>query len=245
MSTVSRDSRAASQRTRRHRHAAPRAQRRLVSSRAAALPWLMLMLAACGRAPPPTSQAVVETPAGDEEAAAPTAPADQFLARVAQHCGQAFAGRVVVNRPPAADDPFAGKSLVMHVRECNGSELKIPFHVGGDHSRTWVLARTAEGLRLKHDHRHEDGSADPVTMYGGDTTTPGTETRQEFPVDAESIAMFEREGLAASRTNTWAMEIEPGQRFLYELARPGGRLFQVEFDLSAPVETPPAPWGHQ
>ena len=53
-----------------------------------------------------------------------------------------------------------------------------------------------------------------------------------------------------STTNVWAMEIEPGQRFLYELARPAdelnpdGRLFQVEFDLTQPVETPPTPWGY-
>jgi hypothetical protein len=99
-------------------------------------------------------------------------------------------------------------------------------------------------LRLKHDHRHQDGSHDAVTMYGGDTAQPGSELRQEFPVDAESIAMFEREGLTASVTNTWAMEIEPGQRFLYELSRPGGRLFQVEFDLTKPVAVPPTPWGH-
>jgi hypothetical protein len=165
---------------------------------------------------------------------------------MAQHCGQAFAGRIVTDQPPpVADDPFTGKALIMHVRECNGSELKIPFHVGDDHSRTWVLTRTAEGLRLKHDHRHEDGSDDAVTMYGGDTAAPGTESRQEFPVDAESIAVFEREGLAASVTNTWAMEIEPGKRFLYELSRPGGRMFQVEFDLTAPVAAPPAPWGHE
>ena len=50
--------------------------------------------------------------------------------------------------------------------------------------------------------------------------------------------MFEREGLTASVTNTWAMEIEPGKRFLYELSRPGGRLFQVEIDLAAPVDIP-------
>jgi hypothetical protein len=51
--------------------------------------------------------------------------------------------------------------------------------------------------------------------------------------------------LSASVTNTWAMEIEAGQRFLYELARPSGRLFQVEFDLTQPVPIPPAPWGHE
>jgi hypothetical protein len=171
-------------------------------------------------------------------------PADAFLARIASHCGEAFAGRIVANEPEMPDDPFDGKTLVMHVRECSPGEVKVPFHVGDDHSRTWVLTRTDAGLRLKHDHRHEDGSDDEITMYGGDTATAGTEVRQEFPVDEHSIEMFEREGLNVSVTNTWAMEIEPGERFLYELARPGGRLFQVEFDLSAPVETPPTPWGH-
>lgn len=171
-------------------------------------------------------------------------PADAFVARLAAHCGEAFAGRIIANEPAQPDDPFAGKALVMHVRECGPDELKVPFHVGDDHSRTWVLTRTDTGLRLKHDHRHEDGSDDAVTMYGGDTATPGTELRQEFPVDAYSVAMFEREGLNVSVTNTWAMEIEPGERFLYELARPGGRLFQVEFDLTTPVAEPPTPWGH-
>jgi hypothetical protein len=62
-------------------------------------------------------------------------------------------------------------------------------------------------------------------------------------VDAESVAMFQREALAASVTNVWAMEIEPERRFVYELRRPGGRLFRVEFDLSRPVALPPAPWS--
>jgi hypothetical protein len=130
----------------------------------------------------------------------------------------------------------------MHVRHCTPGELRIPFHVGTDRSRTWVLTRTGAGLRLKHDHHHEDGSPDLLTMYGGDTTGPGTATRQEFPADAESKALFERQGLTASLANVWAMEVEPGRRFVYELARPG-RLFRVEFDLSRPVPAPPPPWG--
>lgn len=174
-----------------------------------------------------------------------TAPADAFLQRIAQHCGQAFEGRIVANTPASnTPDPFEGKRLVMHVRECGDGVLRIPFHVGDDHSRTWVLTRTDTGLRLKHDHRHEDGSPDAVTMYGGDTAEAGSAQRQSFPVDAESIAMFEREDMKVSTINVWAMEIDPGQYFLYELARPGTeRLFQVRFDLTQPVPTPPAPWG--
>lgn len=174
------------------------------------------------------------------------APADAFMAALASHCGQAFAGRIVANEPKTDQpDAFEGKPLVMHVRGCDATEreLRVPFHVGEDRSRTWVLTRTASGLRLKHDHRHEDGSEDVLTMYGGDTRATGTALRQEFPVDADSIALFRREGSAASVTNTWAMEIEPGRRFLYELRRPGGRLFQVAFDLSRPIAPPPPPWG--
>lgn len=174
------------------------------------------------------------------------APADAFMAAVAAHCGEAFEGRIAVNEPKTdAPDPFDGKRLVMHVRGCDNSaqELRIPFHVGDDHSRTWVLTRTDNGLRLKHDHRHEDGSPDAVTMYGGDSKPPGTAQRQSFPVDADSVAMFRKANMAVSTTNTWAMEIEPDQRFVYELTRPDGRRFQVVFDLSKPVALPPAPWG--
>jgi hypothetical protein len=171
-------------------------------------------------------------------------PADAFFSRLSAHCGKAYAGRVVVDEPATANSPFAGKPLVMHVRECAPDRIAVPFHVGDDRSRTWVLTRTDAGLRLKHDHRHQDGSPDAVTMYGGDTAGPGTATRQAFPLDAETTALFRRENLPASLTNTWAMEIEPGQRFTYELSRPGGRLFRVEFDLTRPVPPPPAPWGH-
>ncbi|MDR6991701.1 hypothetical protein [Luteimonas sp. 3794] len=218
----------------------------------------VISLAACGdrgsaeparpAAANPTADAAVAAAAVD--AATERVPADEFLAAIARHCGEAFAGRIVANEPaPAADappDPFEGKELVMHVRDCSNrkEELRIPFHVGDDHSRTWILTRTETGLRLKHDHRMPDGSDDPVTMYGGESQTAGTAQRQEFPVDAESIEMFEREGLNASVTNTWAMEIEPGQRFVYELARPGGRKFQVEFDLTKTVAAPPTPWGY-
>ncbi len=211
-----------------------------------------VLLAACAGEPQapaaPATPASADASLADASLADATelAPADAFLARLAQHCGEAFAGRILTDEPPAeGDDPFAGKALVMHVRTCEAGELRVPFHVGDDHSRTWVITRTDAGLRLKHDHRHADGSPDPVTMYGGDTDASGTAARQSFPVDAESVAMFGREGLKASIQNTWAMEIEPGERFLYELSRPGGRLFQVEFDLSQPVELPPAPWGHE
>lgn len=174
---------------------------------------------------------------------APVSPASQFLLSVGKMCGQAYAGKVVANEPAAPDDPYAGKALVMHVRTCNSAEqVLVPFHVGEDRSRTWVLTLVTDRLRLKHDHRHQDGTPDTVSMYGGDSTSPGTANRQEFPVDDFSKALFTRENRAVSNTNVWAMEIEPGKMFAYELTRPGRR-FRVEFDLTTPVPVPPAPWG--
>ncbi|MGI1946113.1 hypothetical protein [Shewanella glacialipiscicola] len=164
-----------------------------------------------------------------------------FFAQIAGHCGQAFAGKVVSGN--AVDSDFSGKSLMMHVRECSDTELKIPFHVGDDHSRTWVLTKAQQGLKLKHDHRHQDGSEDAVTMYGGDTINDGTVQKQSFPIDKDSIDNFVKNGLTQSITNVWHIAITP-TTFSYQLTR-ANRNFQVDFDLTQPVVLPPAPWGHK
>lgn len=184
----------------------------------------MLVLASCATVPAPS-------------------PADQWFGRLSRLCGRAFEGRMVSSDP--ADASFAGQRLVTHVRQCSEREVRIPFHVGEDRSRTWVVSRTASGLRLKHDHRHRDGSSDALTMYGGDSRAPGTAERQEFPADVESIALFTTQGRAVSNANVWAMEISD-RHFAYELRRPSGpgqRFFRVEFDLTRPVTPPPPPWG--
>lgn len=162
---------------------------------------------------------------------------DRFYESLRALCGKRFAGRIVADTPtPTGADPFTGARLEMHVRDCSEQELRIPFLVGNDRSRTWILTRTDGGLRFKHDHRHEDGTPDAVTMYGGDTRSAGSIRRQEFPVDEASRQNFRDNGLNASLDNVWAMEIDPGERFVYELARPSGRLFRVEFDLRSAQE---------
>ena len=166
-------------------------------------------------------------------AASAAAPAGQFFHALQQLCGKRFAGTIVADQPPpAADDPFTGRALEMHVGDCSADEVRIPFAVGEDRSRTWVITRTATGLRLKHDHRHSDGTPDALTMYGGDTVGPGTAQRQSFPADAETLALFKAQDRAVSLTNVWALELVAGQHFVYELARPTGRLFRVRFDLA-------------
>jgi len=173
-------------------------------------------------------------------ATAPASPQDQFFANLRALCGQSFEGRVVTT--DAADASFASERLVMQVRECSDDVIRVPFHVGENRSRTWVIARTEAGLRLKHDHRHEDGSEDVLTQYGGDTANAGSAERQEFPADEHSRTLFTANNIPQSVTNVWAVEVHPGRTYVYELRRPN-RHFRVEFDLTRPVAAPPAPWG--
>jgi imidazolonepropionase-like amidohydrolase len=168
---------------------------------------------------------------------AASSPQEAFWTALRGLCGRAFEGRMVEGTA-ASDAAMKGVRMVMHVRTCEAAEVRIPFHVGDDRSRTWVVTRTPGGLRLKHDHRHQDGAPDPVTHYGGDTAERGTAERQEFRADAETAAL-----LPASATNVWSLELRPGERFAYALGREGRR-FRAEFDLSREVAAPPPPWGH-
>lgn len=165
----------------------------------------------------------------------------QFFSQIKAHCGKAYLGKVLKGN--ASDQAMREQSLVMHVRECSDSELKVPFHIGDDRSRTWIISKTTDGLQLKHDHRHADGSADKITMYGGTTIAKGTENSQYFPADQFSKAMFIANNMTASTGNTWLIEIIPGKVLRYGLKREG-REFMVEFDLTKAIATPPAPWGH-
>lgn len=196
--------------------------------------------------------------AGCATTPAPSGPQTAFWDALASHCGKAYAGRLASDEAP--DTAMRGMDLAMHVRRCEDHRIEVPFHVrqadgSWDRSRTWIFTRAGNGsgsdsgLRLKHDHRHQDGTSDVLTMYGGDTATPGTARAQDFPVDGESIALFRREDRAVSVTNVWRVEVDaagtPNARFAYQLGRaaPNARHFRVEFDLTRPIAPPPAPWG--
>ncbi len=174
----------------------------------------LLALAACAGTPPPVQAT--------------------FFANLSALCGKSFAGRL--DSTDAADAEFAGKPLVMGVVDCAQSGVvRIPFAVGADRSRTWVVTQLpGGGLRLKHDHRHADGAEDVLSQYGGDTAARGDATRQDFPVDAFSKALFARENRAVSMTNVWTLELKPGATFAYELNR-ANRHFRVVFDLTQPL----------
>ncbi len=165
---------------------------------------------------------------------------DSFFNSIKAICGKAFQGKVTIDN--ANGDGFANKKLIMHIRRCSDEKLEIPFHVGDDASRTWIITKTGSGLSLKHDHRHQDGTFDESTMYGGHTIDAGWAQAQSFPADEYSKQLFAKTGIPQSAGNTWQMYIYP-EKFTYRLIRQG-REFRVDFDLTQPVTPPLPPWGY-
>ena len=161
---------------------------------------------------------------------------DQFWQQLKQHCGKTYEGTVTSGAK--ANDGFSGKRLVMHVLSCSEDQLLIPFNVGEDRSRTWILTKEKNSIKLKHDHRHEDGTSDAVTMYGGTTTNSGLPGIAVFPADQMTVTT-----IPAAATNVWWITIN-NTIFTYNLRRIGSdRLFTVTFDITKPIEKPLPSWG--
>ncbi len=88
----------------------------------------------------PTDEKAVILPAPQVSIATHDAYSEHFK----PYCGKAYQGKVTVDN--ASGDSFANKKLVMHVRRCTERQLQIPFHVGSDSSRTWILTKTNSGI---------------------------------------------------------------------------------------------------
>jgi hypothetical protein len=99
--------------------------------------------------------------------------------------------------------------------------------VNEDKSRTWILTLSDDGLLFKHDHRHEDGTPDTLTNYGGWATDGGSRFSQSFPADAETGAL-----IPEAVTNVWTFTIDrDAGTFTYFLERHGMPRYKAEFKL--------------
>jgi hypothetical protein len=166
---------------------------------------------------------------------------DAFLDQFRQHCGNAYAGRLTLE-PPGDTMLDGDELLIVHFRECEEDQLKLPFHIERldgtwDRSRTWIFTRTETGLDIRHDHRKPDGTEDDFTMYGGPSHGVPTENVMEFISHERTEETGQYRG--------WRIIIEPGERYVYGTFRDGEWSWRVDFDLTAPVDEPPAPWGHE
>lgn len=177
--------------------------------------------------PGPTTLNPVPTPVD-------TTGAKQFWEALKLHCEKAFEGKIV----SGGGEDFKDKRLVMHVLSCSEDEILIPFNVGDNRSRTWILRFKNGRMELKHDHRHEDGSSDKVSMYGGTTSNSGLPGLAVFPADQQTVDI-----IPAAATNVWWITVDETS-YTYNLRRIGtDRHFSVAFDLGNPIERPEPSWG--
>ena len=159
----------------------------------------------------------------------------QFWNTLQSHCGKAYRGRLEL---PLEDKYFGDKDLVMHVKKCTPTEIKIPFFVGDDKSRTWILSYVNNRMSLKHDHRHEDGSENDINYYGGVTTNSGKPDIQIFSADE-----YTQNCIPEAATNVWWITIHD-KTFTYNLRRlDTDRVFKVIMDITTPIALPDSPWG--
>ena len=160
--------------------------------------------------------------------------AKHFWDNLSALCGKSFEGELVTE--PV--EGFAGKKLVMHVLSCDEERILVPFNVGDNLSRTWIFTYNNGRIELKHDHRHEDGSDDEVTMYGGTSANSGMANMQMFPADQETLDL-----IPYASSNVWWVTLDDSV-YSYNLRRIGRpSVFTVEFDLTKEVETPAPSWG--
>lgn len=167
-----------------------------------------------------------------------------FMQAFQPYCGKAYAAHIVQDDTPS---PAWDHPLVVHIRDCEDSVIRMPLHVGEDRSRTWVLTLHRGYIDFQHIHLHEDGSPDAVSPYGGQSLDAGSATQQNFPADEASKALFIANGLGVSVSNTWTInfsgDFPNSQTMRYQLSRPG-RLFEVQVDLSQAIPLPPPAWGY-
>jgi len=153
---------------------------------------------------------------------------DDFFDHLKTLCGSSYTGEVIQPETPPRGftDP-----LVAHFSHCEEDEIRIPFHVGENESRTWILTKSEEGVLFKHDHRHPDGTPEDMTNYGGWATDDGTAFKQRFPADEHTISL--RDNL---RSHIWKIELsEDLSTFSYSLYLYENLYFRADFDLAEPI----------
>jgi hypothetical protein len=197
-----------------------------------ALTLLLPFQAACA-APRPAAAPAAASPGvlAPEQAA--------FWASLQRFCGHAYRGRLS-DATAYYRARLEGQALLAHFRDCGEDRMHIALHVDDNRSRNWILTRVGGTIRLKHDHRHADGTEEEITQYGGDAPVPGLPHRQIFPADAHTARI-----LPQRADNFWFLDLVDGSTLHYGVHWPTvGHSVRMEFDLSTPVAAPPAPWGY-
>lgn len=154
-----------------------------------------------------------------------------FFDELKEYCGSSFTGKTLY--PIDSDHLLANATLKIEFETCDEKELRIPFYIKGESTRTWIISITDDGqLRLQHEHSSEDVITDELNLYGGVADERGTRFHQTFPADAETITMHPE-----ALTNVWSIKIDTlSNSLIYDLKRNNEPRFKASFDLSKPIE---------
>lgn len=173
------------------------------------LPLLALVFSTCN--------AYAQAPAQDTARSA-------FFANLGKQCGATFEGAASVT-PDRPGDHFVGRKLVLHIASCSADEIRIPFAVGDNRSRTIIIRYDGTVLSVKHDHRHENGTPEAVTMYGGPAADGGSALMQSFTSDSYTTKL-----LPNMLNPLWILRLsEDGQTVRYDLDISNNQIYRFDF----------------
>lgn len=150
-----------------------------------------------------------------------------FFENLRALCGQTFGGRTIL--APITDETFEPARLFMVVEECDGDEIRVPFIVGGDDSRTWVFQIRDDGLTFYHEHLRPDGTPHEISGFGGRASPDGTEIFQSFP------DFWATDETPAAEHRIWRLQIDrENDLFVYYLDRGGRPAYRLIFYMGEP-----------
>ncbi len=175
-----------------------------------------------------------------EEQSGITETQNAFWENIQQHCGNAYSG-TLGDATPHYSAVANAETFTLHFFNCTENLTHIALHVDDNRSRNLMLTKTGHTLRLKHDHRYENGSEEEISQYGGEAPGTGLSHRQIFWADG-----FTARILPQRYDNFWFLDMMNETTFAYGVHWPKeGHSIRLEFDIANPIETPPAPWGYE
>jgi hypothetical protein len=169
-------------------------------------------------------------PAADRPGDRPGDPAvaqRAFFENLRALCGRTFGGRTIL--APVTDRTFEPARLFMVVEECERDEIRVPFIVGGDDSRTWVFQMRDDGLTFFHEHVRPDGTPHDVSGFGGHASDDGSPIFQSFP------DFWATEATPAAEHRIWRLRFDhENDLFVYYLDRGGLPAYRLVFYMGDP-----------
>jgi len=172
-----------------------------LGGRLLSLPVLLLLASGCSASPP-----------GNDFGA--SNPQRAFFDALAERCGDEYPGRAVI--APESDPTFRPAFLGMVIASCTENQIRIPFLVDGDDTRTWVLTLDDDGLLFTHEHMLEGDTLSSNSGWGGRAEWgTGTAAFQHFPDHRWDPARVPEEN-----RSHWRMRLDPEHgQFVYYLDR--------------------------